>query len=69
MLQDLSCSADGDVGGYMPVMSMVDKSSTYILANRTDKTFIVGITKIVFFCLTSKWTEMYFKPKVKTCLD
>jgi hypothetical protein len=26
MRQDLSCSADVDVGGYMPVMSMVDKS-------------------------------------------
>ena len=30
MRQDLYCSADVDVGGYMPVMSMVDKTYMYI---------------------------------------
>jgi hypothetical protein len=30
MLQDFSCPADVDVGGDMPVMSMVDKTYMYI---------------------------------------
>jgi len=30
MLQDSSCPADVDVGGDMPVMSMVDKTYMYI---------------------------------------
>jgi hypothetical protein len=30
MLQDCSCPADVDVGGDMPVMSMVDKTYMYI---------------------------------------
>ena len=42
MLQDCSCPADVDVGGDMPVMSMVDKTYMYIRSLKRETQHVIN---------------------------